>query len=241
MARDVFESTRWSLVLCAGQAANGQADAAQAQAALEELCRTYWYPLYAFARRRGERLEDAKDVTQGFFAQLLENQGLASLSPEKGRFRAFLLASFKNYLANSRRSRGALRRGGDVAVLSIDHHDFEQQYQRSLAIDCTPEALYDRCWAEALLGRVLELLRQDYMKAGREELFNALQPYLAGGMPRQELADRLGMQPAAVAMSMHRMRRRYAEIFRREIANTLQDPGEVEDELNRLRIVLAKT
>lgn len=233
--REAFASTHWSLVLCARQT-----NPDLARQALENLCQTYWYPLYAFARRRGESLQDAADVTQGFFAQMLENDGLSTVSPEKGRFRAFLLASFKNYLANYHRDRKAVKRGGSVTILSIDREAFERQFQLSLLETYTPETLYERCWAVALLGHVLQLLREDYDKAGRGELFAALHPYLAGGLPKSEVASQLGLPPSSIAMAMYRLRRRYAELMRREIRNTVDDPREVEDELNRLRVALAR-
>ena len=233
--RRVFESTRWSVVLLAGQSELESRDA------LAQLCETYWYPIYSFVRSKHSEHHGAMDLTQGFFTHLLETNGLAAVHPDKGRFRSFLLASVKNYMSNQWRKSTAARRGGGVQQFSIDDTTCEQQYQRQLAMIGTPEELYERNWISTLLSRVVERLRDDYVRADKEPLFNAIQPWLvttADRFPQNEIAKQLDMSLGAVAMSIHRLRRRYAELVREEVAHTVADPGDVEDELARLLALL---
>jgi RNA polymerase sigma-70 factor (ECF subfamily) len=232
----VFQSTHWSVVLRAGAVVTDES-----RNALEQLCGTYWYPLYAYARRRGESREDAMDMIQGFFASLLEQASLESVTPEKGRFRAFLLAALKNFMNNQWRHQNAQKRGGDVQVWSMNSNDFEDQYRERLSDDCTPDTLFDRCWVDTLLTNVIKQLEADYRVAARSEIFQAICPYLAGGLPRKEIAEQLKMTSEAVAMSLHRMRKRYGEILRSLIVDTVDDPNDVENEFARLMEIVATT
>lgn len=206
---------------------------------MEQLCSAYWFPLYAFVRRRGQSRDDAMDLIQGFFTHVVEKDAFAALSPDKGRFRAFLLASLKNFMSKRWRQANAARRGGDVALLSIDRDDFEKQYCETLSDKATADVLYDRCWVETLLSSVLQELEAGYRRADRMEIYHAIQPYLAGGLPRDRVAQDLQMSPAAVGMSLHRMRKRYGDLLRKFVADTVVDPSEVEDELARLMEIVA--
>ncbi len=234
-----FETTQWTLVLRAGvEAADG------GRQALNDLIEAYWYPLYAFSRRQGNTHHDAMDLTQGFFTHFLTNELLASVSPEKGRFRSFLLASFKNFMANQRRAAETIRRGGDVATLSLTTIDFQTHYDREPVDDATPEQWFERRWVESLLARVRVRLADDYRRAGKEELFRVLEPQLgstANPAPRSEIARELKLSSAAVAMSIHRMRRRFGELLRQEVAATVDNPADVDDELRHLMAVVGRT
>lgn len=227
----VFESTHWSVVLRARD------EDEEAREALEQLCHSYWYPLYAFARRSGKSPDDAADVTQGFFAQLIEKQGLSKIAPEKGRFRTFLLASLKNFIRNDWRHNATLKRGGGVSTYSLSNQDMESRYQDYAVDSSTAEDEFERDWVESLLAAVIARLRSDYEKAGRIELFNALNAYLVADetrLPQSDLAAQLGLSVPAVKMSIYRMRKRYAELVRAEIAATVSSPEDIDDELNRL-------
>ncbi len=227
----VFESTHWSVVLRARD------EDEEAREALEQLCHSYWYPLYAFARRSGKSPDDAADITQGFFAQLIERQGLSKIAPEKGRFRTFLLASLKNFIRNDRRHNATLKRGGGVSTYSLSDQDMESRYQDYAVDSSTAEDEFERDWVESLLAAVISRLRSDYEKAGRIELFNALNAYLVADetrLPQSDLAAQLGLSVPAVKMSIYRMRKRYAELVRAEIAATVSSPEDIDDELNRL-------
>lgn len=227
-----FGTTRWSVVLRAGAAGSDDT-----RDALSELIESYWYPLYAFSRRSGNPHHDALDLTQGFLAHLLQSQALRSVSPDKGRFRSFLLAAFKNFMANQRRAAATERRGGAVTTLSLSDAEFQNRYDREPAVAETPERLFERSWIEELLARVRARLAEDYRQAGKPELFELLEPHLAGcheALPRPEICSRLKLSPAALAMSLHRMRRRYGELLRQEVAATVDDPAEVDDELRAL-------
>lgn len=227
-----FHTTHWSVVRHAGESGSEQA-----KKALTELIKIYWYPLYAFSRRQGSNDHDAMDLTQGFFTHLLSGDALGSVSPDKGKFRSFLLASFKNFMANERRTAGAIRRGGLATVLSLSTTDFQTRYDREPVDRETPELLFERKWVEALLQRVRALLAQDYERAGKTELYTLLEPHLAHhgeALPRAEISSRLKLSMAAVAMSIHRMRRRYGELLREELAATVDNPADVESELKTL-------
>lgn len=227
----LFESTHWSIVLRARD------EDEEARKALEQLCHSYWYPLYAFARRSGKSPDDAADVTQGFFAQLIERQGLSKIAPEKGRFRTFLLASLKNFIRNDWRHNATLKRGGGVSTYSLSDQDMESRYQDYAVDSSTAEDEFERDWVESLLAAVIARLRSDYEKAGRIELFNALNAYLVADetrLPQSDLAAQLGLSVPAVKMSIYRMRKRYAELVRAEIAATVSSPEDIDDELNRL-------
>ena len=236
MSQDRFQSTEWSVVLRAGMSPTEQS-----RAALEDLCRAYWYPLYAYCRRRGHAEADAENLVQGFFCYLIEHSVVGTADPERGRFRSFLLKSLSNFINQHWRSEHTLKRGGQVRILSLDQEDFEQQYQEALGEQGTPELFFERRWVETLMNRVIGQLRQHYVSADRTELFELLKPFLAGGVPKGEFASRLNMTEAAIAMALSRMRKRYGQVFRQMVAETLADPNDVEDELRRLMSVLADT
>lgn len=217
-------------------AAVGPGDA-QGREDLEALCEAYWYPLYAYARRRGHSPHQAQDLTQDFFAYVLEKDLLARADPHRGRFRSFLMGVYTHYLANRHDYEHALKRGGGRAALSIDGTTAEGRYDRDLVLELTPERIFDRSWALTLLGRVMDGLRREYEDAGREAVFETLSLNLTEG-PQAEsyavIAERLGVTEGAARVAVHRLRRRYAHLLRSEIAATLDDPGEVEDEIRAL-------
>jgi RNA polymerase sigma factor (sigma-70 family) len=228
----LFATTRWSTVL----AARGPAGF-EARRALEELCAAYWYPLYAFVRRQGEDAEAAQDLVQGFFVRFLERDALARVAPERGRFRSFLLACLRHHLSDERDRARAKRRGGRTVPLPLDFDTAEGRYVREPSTDLTPERLYERRWALTLLERVLGELRSEYEEAGKGALFEALQPHLAGDatkVPHADLAKSLGMSEGAVKVALHRLRRRYRERLRAEIAETVDSPEAVDDEIRHL-------
>jgi len=236
-AKKRFATTQWSMVLRAGA---GDADGAQR--ALTELTKAYWYPLYAYSRRQGNAEHDAMDLTQGFFVHLLSGHALESVTPEKGRFRTFLLVAFRNFMSNQRRAADTLRRGGAVKVVSLAAEDFQARFDREPTHDETPEMCYQRNWVEALLGRVREELAADYEQAGKSELYRLLEPYLThrgDPLPRAEIGKRMSLSAAAVSMSIHRMRRRYGELLRQAVAATVDDPGEIDDELRTLMAIVS--
>jgi RNA polymerase sigma-70 factor (ECF subfamily) len=229
-----FPTTNWSRIVRAGDPA-----ASEAQAALTELCRDYWYPLYALIRRRGLPPEEAADLTQDYFARLLESGLLAAADRRKGRFRAFLRTDCGFFLADRRDRDRALKRGGGSVPITIDARDAEGRYRFEPADDLTPERLFDRAWALTLLDRVLQRLATEYADSGRGALFEGLQGTLAGGsqsVPHAALAARLGTTLAAVQQAASRLRKRYREVLRAEIAATLEDPSDaaVADEVRDL-------
>jgi RNA polymerase sigma-70 factor (ECF subfamily) len=233
-----FPTTRWSVV----QRADSDGDDA-ARTALAELCSAYWFPLYAFVRRRGFTPHDAQDFTQGFFLQLIEGGWLNRADADRGRFRSYLLGALGHFLANGQRRQQTIKRGGEMQFVSIDELQSEGRYELEAAYAVTPEMQFDRSWAVALLERVLARLATDYEKAARPELFATLQPYLAGkaGAPDyDEPARTLSMSRGAVTVAIHRMRRRYGELLRDEIAQTVASPEEVEAEIAYLLRVIAR-
>ncbi len=234
----LFPDTRWSVVLRAGLEPEGEG-----LAALERLCRDYWFPLYAFVRRRGYSPEDAEDVTQGFMLHLLEGPLLGRADRERGRFRSFLLGALQLFLAKEVRRQQTIKRGGTREILSLDAEEGERRFAREPADEVTPEVQFERSWAFALLERVFARLREEYERAGRAELFEKLQPYLAGkeSLPGYEqLARQIGQSPSGVGVSIHRMRRRYGELLRNEIAQTVSSPEEAEAELTHLMTVVSR-
>jgi len=234
----VFATTHWSVVLTAGRA-----DTPHAQNALARLCSTYWYPLYAYARRRGYSAHDAQDLTQAFFAQLLERQSFAHADPNRGRFRSFLLGVMNHFLANEWTRAHAQKRGGGATFLPLQFETAETRYGHEPADNTTPEQNYERRWAMTLLEEVLRRLADEYKQEGRAELFAELNPCLVGeraAQPYAELAGRLGVSEGTVKSAVHRMRQRYRQLLRDEIANTLAEPGEVDEELRHLFTVLAR-
>lgn len=232
----LFLTTRWSRVLRAGDL-----DKPDAHHALSELCRDYWRPLYCFARGKGRTPEDAQDLTQGFMAHLLEKNGLAAAERERGRFRTFLLGSFCHFMANQHRDRARQKRGAGAAPLSLHDPEVERLYTSQARDEETPERIYERSWALALLEKVMGALRAEYAEAGRGVLFTALQPFLTGGGKPgyAKLAQELGLSESALTVAVHRMRKRYGLLLRQEIAELVANEGEVEDELRHLLEVLA--
>lgn len=234
---DPFHSTHWSVVLAAG----GSGDAAQA--ALEKLCETYWYPLYAFARRRTLDGEEARDQTQAFFAYLLEKETLGRADPERGRFRAFLLTAFKRFLINTGHKDASLKRGGGHCTLSLDFAAGDERYRAEPLDTLTPERLFERQWVCTLLDQVLEQLRSEQAAAGKLDQFAALKGALAGestAAENERAAERLGISPAATKQAAYRLRKRYRELFRAAVAETVADEAEVDAEIARLREILSE-
>lgn len=229
---EIFATTRWTVVLSAGKKTSPQSDLA-----LEELCRIYWYPLYAYVRRHGHTKEDAEDLTQAFFARFLEKNYLDGLSAERGKFRAFLLAALKHFLANEWDRSQRQKRGGGVAPLSLNWQDADTRYQIDPADDLSPDKLFDRVWAVTLLERVIVQLRDESAAEGKAELFEALKPFLMAGqsgIPYAQVAADLKLSEGAARVAVHRLRRRYRELLRAEISQTLSHSGQVEEELRAL-------
>ncbi len=227
-----FPTTRWSRVVAAGDG-----DAPEAGEALAELCAAYWFPLYAFVRRKGNDPDRALDLTQAYFARLLEKGTVAAADPSRGRFRSFLLADCSHFLAHERERDQAARRGGGRAALSIDGVDAEGRYRLEPSHDETPERLFERDWALALLEGVLAGLRREYERTGRGATFEALKVVLTDGpraVRQAELGRRLGTTEAAAQVAVHRLRKRYRDALRAAIAATVADESEVEDELKAL-------
>lgn len=225
-----FETTRWSMVLTA---ADGGADAHRR--ALESLCATYWYPLYAFVRRQGRSAHEAEDLTQGFFAELLGKERLLSVDRAKGKFRSFLLASMKHFLANDWDRSQTLKRGGGIGFLSMEEAA-ERLYREEPSEQLSAEQLYDRRWALILVERVMERLRAENDAAGKSQQFAELQFCLTGqpGDSYAEIGARLGKSEGAVKVMIHRLRDRYRELLRAEIADTVGGDGDVDEELRYL-------
>jgi RNA polymerase sigma factor (sigma-70 family) len=231
-ARGNFALTRWSVVLAAGRS-----ESTHARDALEELCRTYWPPIYAFIRRDGHRPEDAQDLAQEFFARLLEKNFLESVNPAKGRFRSFLLAALKHFLANEWDKARAQKRGGGRQALSIDASYAETAYVFEPAENLSPDKAYERRWALTLLERVLRRLREEYVDEGKTSQFEALKTALTGdrgSVPYAELAKTLQTSEGAVKVAVYRLRQRYRQLLRQEIVETVTTPDEVEDEIRAL-------
>jgi len=227
-----FTTTQWSEVLDARQT-----DPRRARAALENLCTRYWYPLYAFIRRRGHGPHDAEDLTQSFFVHILEHGALNKVDQGKGLFRTFLLSSLVNFLSDQRDRDQALKRGGGKEILSWDALTAEELYQQEPAGDLTAEKLFERRWAMTLINQVLGRLRQEYETGGKRELFLELEGCLTGGIGTgfyEETAKRLGMNEGAVRVALHRLRRRLGELLRSEIAHTVAGPDQVDEEIRHL-------
>lgn len=233
--RPEFVTTDWPAVLHAGQGGG-----TRAHAALARLCQTYWHPLYAYARRRGHAPHDAQDLTQEFFSRLLERRLLARADPLRGRFRSFLLASMNHFLANEWEKARARKRGGGRPALSLDLAAAEQRLEP--ADDATPDKAFDKQWALCLLETVLTRLEQEFQREGKAALFALLKRTLAGAresQPYAELAAKLGLSEGAIKVAVHRLRRRYRDLIREEIALTVAAPEEVESEMRHLLEALA--
>jgi len=239
-AADRFLTTQWSVVLAAGHAS-----AEESAQALATLCELYWYPLYAFVRRRGYDPDVAQDLTQAFFTRVIEKAYLRDATPTRGRFRSFLLGSLKHFLANEWDRTQALKRGGGVVVLPLEVElgEGETRYRLEPADDETPERLFERQWGLALLERVLARLREEFEQAGKGAQLEVLKPVL-NGEPIDEtyaqLGERLGMSEGAVKVAVHRLRRRMRALLLEEIARTVDDPRDVEDEVHHLFEVLGR-
>jgi DNA-directed RNA polymerase specialized sigma24 family protein len=229
---DIFATTHWTVVLAAGRR-----HTPQAQAALEQLCQTYWFPLYAYIRRRGYAKADAEDLTQAFFARLLEKNFLAGVAAEKGKFRAFLLASLKHFLANEWDKSQAQKRGGGERHLSLDWQTADTTFQVASVNEPSPDKAFDREWAMALLGKVIQRLQGECEAEGRGKQFAELKTFLTAGKgetSHAKAAGKLDMDETAVRVAVHRLRKRYRVLLREEIAQTLSEPGMVEEEMRAL-------
>ena len=227
-----FATTHWSVVIAAGDASHEGA-----QNALSQLCEAYWYPLYAYVRRQGFSAPDAQDLTQAFFARLLEKQSLGVADPERGKFRSFLLASLDNFLANERDRARAQKRGGGRAQLSLDLAAGESRVNLEPAHELTPERLYERQWALTVLELVVGRMEAEYQESGKARQFELLKDALGGGgqrLPYVGIAEMLDMSVENARQAAHRMRRRYRALLRDEVARTVADPSDVDDELANL-------
>jgi RNA polymerase sigma-70 factor (ECF subfamily) len=232
-----FTTTNWSVVLEAGRT-----DYVRAAKALEQLCVRYWYPVYAFIRRRGSDPHEAKDLAQEFFTHLLKNESLKKVDRQKGKFRSFLLAAATNFLANEWDKERSLKRGGQHQIISLDDAEAEELYRHEPAAELTPENLYDRRWAFTLLNAVLARLKQEYSAANKEELFAKLRPGLVDEVNPgvyAAWAGSLNMSEGAVRVAVHRLRRRFGELLRGEIARTVTTPAEVDEEIRHLFAAIA--
>jgi RNA polymerase sigma-70 factor (ECF subfamily) len=231
-----FETTHWSVVLQAGGNSTTTANAA-----LDQLCHAYWLPLYAYARRRGNGPEDAQDLTQGFLAELIARRDLARVDRAKGTFRSFLLASFKHFLAKDWRERQALKRGGGRHLVSLDVVQAEKFLGAMPAADLPPDRLYDQRWAMAVMEQALERLRQEWVAADKEAMFVELRVFLTSTASQagyEAVAARLNLKPPSVATTVHRLRKRYRELVRATLAQTVTGPLELEEEMRYLLEVL---
>lgn len=231
-----FTTTEWSLVLTAGGT-----DSPESRQALESLCLRYWYPVYAEVRFAGHDAERARDLTQGFFLQLLERKVLAVASPERGKFRSFLKTSIKNYLSNEAARERTLKRGGDASIVSLDFEVAEQQYSIELAHKQTPETIFDRRWARTLLEQVLGRLRNEMEKGHSLDRFERLLPLLTGSdrtIRYKDFAVQWDTSEAAIKMAVHRLRKRLRSLLREEVAHTVRNPQEVNDEIRFLLSVI---
>lgn len=234
-ARD-FRSTHWSVVLAAGDSQSGQT-----HDALEKLCRAYWYPLYAFVRRQGWNEHDSQDLTQAFFAYLLEKKGIAKATPEKGKFRSFLLASLTNFLNNERDKRQRLKRGGGVEIVPLDLETGEARYRTEPVTQDSPERIFERQWAQTVVEQAASRLQNEFAATEQRERFKVLKDFLMGDsetLSYSAAAQQLGMSVPAVTSAIHRLRGRFREIFREEIAHTLDRPEDADEEIRYLLTAL---
>jgi len=228
----VFATTLWTVVLAAGDPGHPEATAA-----LEQLCRIYWYPVYAYVRRKGHMAAEAEDLTQEFFSRLLGRGFPAGIRREGGKFRSYVLRALDHFLVNEWRRGNTAKRGGGSTTFSLDGLDAEARYALEPKDDATPESLYERRWAVMVLDAVRARLRDEYTRQGREALFDALEPSLAGADTLEShaaLMARLGMKASALKMAVHRLRKRYGSLLRDEIARTVATPDEVDDEIRHL-------
>src|ERR1700688_656073 len=231
-----FPTTRGTLVVAAGDPHRKEA-----RSALSSLCEHYWYPLYAWLRRRGYPADQAQDLTQEFFVRVLEGRYLDRADPEKGRFRSFIMTSLKFFVADEEDRQRAHKRGGGM-VVPLELSSGEERYLREPSHDETPERIFERRWALCLLDRGVEKLRDEFVRHGRQEHFDRLKVFLLGASeaPYAALAQEMNPSEGALKVAIHRLRKRYRELFRQEIADTVADPAEVESELRFLAAVLSK-
>jgi RNA polymerase sigma factor (sigma-70 family) len=233
-----FNTTHWSVVLAA------RGESADARAALEKLCRLYWYPLYAFVRRQGHSPEDVEDLIQGFFARLLERKDLETVQRERGRFRSYLLVSLKHFLINEQYRARTEKRGGGQALIPLDEVQAEKKFALEPVDKSTPEKIFERRWALALLDKVLEQLRKEYETTDRLGLFESLRWFLSDEPAEQSQAQigaKLGLSPGAVKQAVRRLRLRYRELLREEVAHTVATAADIDDEVRHLVAVLRGT
>jgi RNA polymerase sigma-70 factor (ECF subfamily) len=234
----VFTTTHWSMVI----AAAGQNSSQPTDEALEKLCRGYWYPIYVFLRRSGWPAHDAEDITQAFFERVLEKDYLRAVDRTKGKFRSFLLAMLRHFLANHRRDARAVKRGGRVQFIHIDDESVSETDLQLVMAEASPEQCFERQWAITLLDQVVARLREEHEQAGKLQLFDALKIFLTGDkgtLGYVELAMQLGTTEAALKMAISRMRRRYGELLRAEISRTVTTPEEANDEIRALFAALS--
>jgi len=234
-----FEPTRWSVVL-----ASAQTQAPGAKEALAELCRTYWQPLYAFARRRGHDHHRAQDLIQGFFLSLIESKSLSRADPLKGKFRSYLLASLQNHMLSELTRNNAQKRGGGMPLLSIDEGDVESRFAAAnTSPQATAEAVFEREWAVAAVEAAMLELEAGFARRGKREIFHALKPYLIGDQSAgayEQTALILGQNTGAVRTGVHRLRQDFRTHLRREVAKTVESPDQIEEEMRHLRAVLSR-
>jgi RNA polymerase sigma factor (sigma-70 family) len=233
-----FATTHWSVVLAAGDSASPGS-----REALEQLCRTYWYPLYAFARRQGQDAEAAQDLTQSFFGHLIEHHFFTRALPERGKFRSFLLGAFKRFIRDHDRSRHAQQRGGRVEIVTLDSERAEERLATEPLAAGDLETWYDREWALTVLDEAMTLLETECRRDGKERQFELLHPWLQGDRPespQSALAAQLGLSTGALKVAIHRLRRRYGELLRAVVAHTVPDPGAVDEELRYLVRLLGR-
>lgn len=228
----IFVTTRWSVVLAAGRN-----DTTRSRDALARLCQNYWYPLYAYVRRRGHNAHDAQDLTQEFFARILEKHSIAAADPNRGRFRSFILTAMNNFLAQEWEKSRAQKRGGGDQALSLDLAHAEERYDLEPSTSETPDKDFDKKWALALLESVMTQLEQEYKNENKSDLFIALKQTLTGSresQPYADLAKQLNTTEANIKVTVHRLRKRYRELLQAEIANTVDSPEEVKEEMRHL-------
>ena len=237
LSRAVFVTTHWSVVLSAREKTSTQSDAA-----LETLCRAYWYPLYAWVRRQGHTPHDAQDLTQEFFARLLQKDYLQAAARERGRFRTFLIVALKRFLANDWDRARAQKRGGGQPLLSLDTTTAESRYQIEPAATLSADLIYERRWALTLLEQTMAALRDEFTAAGKQREFDCLKTFLTaerGEIPYSEIAVKLDVNESTARVSVHRLRKRFREVFRQQIAHTVARPEEVEEEVRYLLAALS--
>lgn len=233
-----FQTTHWSMVLSAGRRGSEQSDRA-----LEKLCRVYWQPLYAYVRRRVDDVHEAQDMTQAFFARMLEKQYLAGADPKRGRFRAFLITAFKHFLANQWEKAKAQKRGGGRTRIALDFENADQRYGREPDSGLTAEQWYERQWAVTLLELTMQRLAEEFAERDKSEQFQQLKGFAIGdhaGTTYADAAAHLGTTEAAAKMAAHRLRRRFRELLRDEIAQTVATPEEIDDEIRSLFVILSR-